>query len=168
MCTISVCFEIHLISNLCSSLSRLLCVPTCWIIPCLMEGWTFIRFVSHTLPLTAHYVMAQQPSLSLSTTGLIVNTVKTAGPPLKAANTQKLMGWDRACLMNWMLQNIRYRHIITHIYLQLADNSQSAIDCFWCWEWNGFNLKLGVVGKDLCFMWRWRLIITAPLELVEN
>lgn len=32
--------------------------------------------------------------------------------------------------MNRMVENIRYYHIITRIYLQLADNSESAIDCF--------------------------------------
>ena len=50
--------------------------------------------------------------------------------------------------MNWMVQNIWYHHIITHIYLQLAYNSESAIDCFGVVR---MKHQFRDVGKDSVF-----------------
>lgn len=68
-------------------------------------------------------------------------------------------------LMKWMVQNFWYHHIVTHIYLQLADNSESTIDCFGVVRVKRLQPAQRCV---LCLRLQWPLVITAPVELVEN
>lgn len=84
--------------------------------PDLSKRINFCLYLFYSLPTEPWQYIAWQPSVLQQTIGQIVNTVKTLGPPLKAANTQKLMGWGKTCLMNWMDQNIQCYHIITNIY----------------------------------------------------